>query len=107
VSASDPDDRLYGFSNLGASLAAPGENSTTAAGGGYERFLGTSSAAPVVSGIAGLVLSAAPGAEVAAVERLSRRVPRRCRAYLRARALSHAELALLGVGERAGAGSSG
>lgn len=69
VSASDPDDRLYGFSNSGASLAAPGENSTTAAGGGYERFLGTSSAAPVVSGIAGLVLSAAPGADVAEVER--------------------------------------
>jgi subtilisin family serine protease len=69
VSASDPDDRLYGFSNSGATLAAPGENSTTAAGGGYERFLGTSSAAPVVSGIAGLVLSAIPGVDVAEVER--------------------------------------
>jgi len=69
VSASDPDDRLYGFSNSGAALAAPGENSTTAAGGGYERFLGTSSAAPVVSGIAGLVVSAAPGVDVAEVER--------------------------------------
>jgi subtilisin family serine protease len=68
VSASDPDDRLYGFSNSGAALAAPGENSTTAAGGGYERFLGTSSAAPVVSGIAGLVLSAAPEVDVAEVE---------------------------------------
>jgi subtilisin family serine protease len=69
VSASDPGDRLYGFSNSGAALAAPGENSTTAAGGGYEQFLGTSSAAPVVSGIAGLVLSAAPDIDVAEVER--------------------------------------
>ena len=62
VGASDQGDRLYGFSNSGASLAAPGENSTTARGDAYERFLGTSSAAPVVSGIAALALSAAPDA---------------------------------------------
>ena len=62
VGASDRHDRLYGFSNRGASLAAPGENSTTALGGGYERFAGTSSATPVVSGIAALALSAAPAA---------------------------------------------
>jgi subtilisin family serine protease len=62
VTASDENDHLYGFSNSGASLAAPGENTTTAPGGDYETFLGTSSAAPVVSGIAALGLSADPAA---------------------------------------------
>jgi subtilisin family serine protease len=62
VSASDESDRLYGFSNSGSALAAPGENATTAQGDGYELFLGTSSAAPVVSGIAALLFSEAPGA---------------------------------------------
>src|SRR5436189_2376783 len=68
VGASDPNDRLYSFSNSGAQVAAPGENSTTASGGGYVSFLGTSSAAPVVSGIAGLAFSVAPGATPAQVE---------------------------------------
>jgi subtilisin family serine protease len=62
VGASNPSDALYPFSNRGAAVAAPGENTTTARGGGYERFLGTSSAAPVVSGIAGLLLSLVPSA---------------------------------------------
>jgi thermitase len=35
VSASDQNDRLYGFSNSGARVAAPGENSTTGLGGIY------------------------------------------------------------------------
>ena len=68
VGASDQNDRLYSFSNSGARVAAPGENSTTASGGGYVSFLGTSSAAPVVSGIAGLAFSVAPGATPAQVE---------------------------------------
>ena len=68
VSASDENDRLYGFSNAGALLAAPGENSTTAPGNGYVTFLGTSSAAPVVSGIAGLAFSLVPSATPAEVE---------------------------------------
>jgi hypothetical protein len=68
VSASDQRDRLYDFSNSGAALAAPGENTTTSWGGGYESFLGTSSAAPVVSGIAALGLSAAPDASPDEVE---------------------------------------
>jgi hypothetical protein len=58
VSASDEHDRLYDFSNSGSALAAPGDNSTTSWGGGYESFLGTSSAAPVVSGIAALGFAA-------------------------------------------------
>jgi len=57
------------FSNSGARVAAPGENSTTARGGGYVSFLGTSSAAPVVSGIAALAFSLVPGATPAQVER--------------------------------------
>jgi subtilisin family serine protease len=56
VGASDRNDRLYSFSNQSASVAAPGENSTTGRGSGFVTFLGTSSAAPVVSGIAGLLL---------------------------------------------------
>jgi subtilisin family serine protease len=62
VGASDENDRLYGFSNSGAAIAAPGENTTIDEHGGYELFFGTSSAAPVVSGIAGLALAAAPDA---------------------------------------------
>jgi subtilisin family serine protease len=68
VGASDGNDRLYAFSNTGARVAAPGENSTTARGGGYVSFLGTSSAAPVVSGIAALAFSLAPQATPAQVE---------------------------------------
>jgi subtilisin family serine protease len=62
VGASDRKDRLYSFSNSGAAVAAPGENTTTGSDRGYVSFLGTSSAAPVVSGIAALALSAAPQA---------------------------------------------
>jgi thermitase len=65
VAASTAGDELYAFSNSGAALAAPGMNSTTSLGGGYERFLGTSSAAPVVSGIAGLLVGLAPSATLA------------------------------------------
>src|SRR5438270_3180399 len=68
VSASDQNDRLYAFSNSGARLAAPGENSTTGRGNTYVSFLGTSSAAPVVSGIAGLAFSLVPGATPEQVE---------------------------------------
>jgi subtilisin family serine protease len=67
VGASNQADALYPFSNQGAAVAAPGENTTTARGGGYETFLGTSSAAPVVSGIAGLLFSLVPSATPAQV----------------------------------------
>lgn len=62
VGASDPNDQPYAFSNTGATLAAPGENLTTGLDGGYVSFLGTSSAAPVVSGIAALGFTVAPDA---------------------------------------------
>src|SRR6478672_3749227 len=44
VGATDRNDDLYGFSNAGARVAAPGENSTTGRAGTYVSFLGTSSA---------------------------------------------------------------
>ena len=68
VAASDQSDHLYSFSNSGALLAAPGENATTAPGAGYVSFLGTSSAAPVVSGIAGLAFSLVPTATPQQIE---------------------------------------
>jgi subtilisin family serine protease len=67
VGASNQADALYSFSNQGAAVAAPGENATTARGGGYQQLLGTSSAAPVVSGIAGLLFSLVPSATPAQV----------------------------------------
>lgn len=67
VSASDANDQLYPWSNQGSTLSAPGENLTTGSDGGYVSFVGTSSAAPVVSGIAALAFSVAPDATPAAV----------------------------------------
>jgi subtilisin family serine protease len=67
VSASDRNDQPYAFSNTGAALAAPGENVTTGLAGSYVSFLGTSSAAPVVSGIAALGFAGAPNATSAQV----------------------------------------
>lgn len=59
VGASDDSDRLAAFSNWGTgsvSVAAPGKSIlTTQMGGGYWNVTGTSAAAPVVSGIAGLL----------------------------------------------------
>ena len=68
VSASDENDHLFTFSNSGALLAAPGENTATGPGGGYVSFLGTSSAAPVVSGVAALAFSLVPEASPSQVE---------------------------------------
>ncbi len=63
VGASDEKDNLAGFSNFGSSidLVAPGVNMTsTAIGGGYSSPGGTSFSTPVVSAIAGLILSVHP-----------------------------------------------
>lgn len=61
VAATDNGDRLAAWSNWGAlavSVAAPGGDIlTTQPGGGYRTMTGTSAAAPVVSGIAGLAKS--------------------------------------------------
>src|SRR5438445_5793688 len=64
VSATDSNDALTSWSNTGNNidLAAPGVNIyTTTRGGGYGLGTGTSFAAPLVAGAAGLVISANPG----------------------------------------------
>jgi thermitase len=63
VSATDADDAVASFSNTGnnVDLAAPGVNlETTTTGGDYGSGTGTSFSAPVVAGVAALVLSANP-----------------------------------------------
>jgi subtilisin family serine protease len=64
VGGIDPTGALASWSANGpwVQLAAPGTNISTARGGGYAPFAGTSSAAPVVSGIAAEALSAVPRA---------------------------------------------
>jgi len=61
VSATDNNDLLATFSNTGnnVDLAAPGIMiQTTAKGGGYQSVAGTSFSAPIVAGVAALVMSA-------------------------------------------------
>jgi subtilisin family serine protease len=64
VAATDEFDQLYGWSNYGSwvRLAAPGCNPAPSPSGGYVIFCGTSSAAPVVSGLIALQLSVEPDA---------------------------------------------
>jgi subtilisin family serine protease len=74
VSATDPNDALYGWSNTGNNidLSAPGCVVTTLRGGGYGSGCGTSYSAPVVSGVAALVLSLKPNATPAEVTSILR-----------------------------------
>jgi hypothetical protein len=69
VSATDPSDALYSWSNTGNNidLAAPGCVYSTAWGGGYTSACGTSFSAPIVAGVAALVLSVNPGLTAAQV----------------------------------------
>jgi subtilisin family serine protease len=62
VGASDSSDQRYSWSNYGSwvQFAAPGCNIAADQGGGYVNFCGTSSAAPIVSGIAGLAHALEP-----------------------------------------------
>lgn len=64
VAASDQYDKLFSYSDYGSwvSVAAPGSNYTVAPNGTAENFGGTSSAAPVIAGLAGLLASAVPTA---------------------------------------------
>ncbi len=63
VAASTESDTLASYSNYGSwvSIAAPGTNTTTSGTASYTGFAGTSSASPVVAGIAGVLLTAVPG----------------------------------------------
>ncbi len=69
VAATDATDTLYSYSNRGSwvDVAAPGTNYTTGADGNYYSFGGTSSATPVVAGLAALALSQNPTASVGSV----------------------------------------
>lgn len=63
-------DELYSWSNFGpwVYVAAPGCNVAPYLNGEYVNFCGTSSATPIVAGIAGLILSARPKATRRQVE---------------------------------------
>jgi subtilisin family serine protease len=106
VGASDRNDDLYAFSNAGARVAAPGENSTTGRGGTYVSFLGTSSAAPVVSGIAGLAFSLVPGATPAQVERALESTAAPVAGVVSGRVDAYAALQALAPGSATPAGGS-
>lgn len=65
VAGTTTSDTLYSWSNYGSwvTVAAPGCDYSTWLGGGYNSaFCGTSAAAPVVSGLAGLLVAAQPSA---------------------------------------------
>jgi subtilisin family serine protease len=64
VAATTESDARYSWSNYGnwVPVAAPGCNTATRAGGGYVEFCGTSSSAPMVSGIAALAFALNPKA---------------------------------------------
>jgi hypothetical protein len=64
VAGADTANKLYPWSNYGpwVTVAAPGCNVAPVLSGGYGAFCGTSSAAPVVAGIAALALAADPSA---------------------------------------------
>jgi subtilisin family serine protease len=69
VAATTTGDRAYAWSNYGSwiDVAAPGCNIAPVRGGGYGRFCGTSSATPLVAGLAALALAQQPGATASAV----------------------------------------
>ncbi len=70
VAGTDGSDQRYSWSSYGSwvKLAAPGCNFTTGTSAWYGTFCGTSSAAPVVAGLAGLAVSYAPLASNAQIE---------------------------------------
>lgn len=80
VAATDASDALYPWSTHGSwvTLAAPGCTTTTALGGGFASFCGTSAAAPLVAGLAALGYEAGAPSEAAleaALERTATPLP--------------------------------
>lgn len=71
VAATTNADQAYDWSTFGSwvNVAAPGCNIAPALGGGYGFFCGTSSATPIVSGLAALALSTRPDASPAGIRR--------------------------------------
>jgi subtilisin family serine protease len=70
VAGTTATDELYSWSNFGpwVHVAAPGCNVAAYLNGEYVNFCGTSSAGPIVAGIAALALSAKPAASRAEIE---------------------------------------
>jgi subtilisin family serine protease len=81
VSATDSNDRLASFSNFGGwiTLSAPGTGIlSTADGGGYSYWNGTSFASPIAAGVAALILAVNPrltNAEVLAILQQTAELP--------------------------------
>lgn len=79
VAGSNQSDRLYSWSEHGSWIAvsAPGCNVAPLLHGGYGEFCGTSSATPLVAGLAGIMVAAHPGATnvrvASAIERTAKR----------------------------------
>jgi len=80
VAGTDQRDRLYSWSERGkwVRITAPGCNVSPLLHGGYGRFCGTSSATPLVAGLAGLMLAESPHATSAqifgAIQKTARRI---------------------------------
>ena len=80
VAGSNQADRLYSWSERGPWIAvsAPGCNVAPLLHGGYGQFCGTSSATPLVAGLAGIMVAAHPSATnagvVSAIERTAKRI---------------------------------
>jgi subtilisin family serine protease len=80
VAGSNQSDRLYSWSEHGPWIAvsAPGCNVAPLLHGGYGQFCGTSSATPLVAGLAGIMVAAHPSATnvrvASAIERTAKRI---------------------------------
>src|SRR6185369_8756032 len=70
VSETDYFDVIYSYSNTGKNIdvAAPGDSFSTQMGGGYVSTGGTSYSAPIVAGVAALVMAANPSLSAAQVQ---------------------------------------
>ena len=79
VGGTDMRDTLYGWSEHGlwVRVSAPGCNVAPLLHGGYGEFCGTSSATPVVAGLAGYLLSVRPNATAAQLVTLIEKTARR------------------------------